>query len=345
MTSPVVSIITPVYNPPLDMLESCIKSVLGQSFKSFEWIVIDDESERAVAERLDALALEDGRVRVIHVENKGVSVARNTGLAMARGAYVAFVDSDDAVATCFLAHAVSVAYETDADFVAGRVRYLRDDGVLEQRFVGRPHVVVFEGDEMCDLRRLMLTKASTCKENAGLWGFAAYTLYPKLYRRDLLEDVRFDGRMTIGEDSLFSSCAVERAQRAALVDEAWYDYRDNATSTTHARDVSVLKAQLEGFAAYAEAMDAYGWLPSDVGIRYYQSLINILKANARGRSTRELRDMAAELLSIPSAKMLRWVRRPWRYHLSKKRQLVFWAVRGHACALTARLVKRFGASL
>ena len=91
-----VSVIVPVYNAS-KYLEACIESILNQNNKSFELLLIDDGSTDSSGEICDCFAIKDDRIKVIHKSNGGVSSARNIGLEMAKGKWLAFVDSDDTV--------------------------------------------------------------------------------------------------------------------------------------------------------------------------------------------------------------------------------------------------------
>lgn len=89
-----VSVVIPVYNVK-PYLESCVQSVLRQTFKDMEVILVDDGSTDGSGELCDQIALTDKRIQVIHQENQGLSGARNTGIRQATGDYIAFLDSDD----------------------------------------------------------------------------------------------------------------------------------------------------------------------------------------------------------------------------------------------------------
>ena len=91
---PVISVIVPVYNVE-KYLEKCVQSVLAQTFKEIEILLIDDGSKDASGRLCDQYALKDGRIRVIHKENGGLSDARNRGIMEARGDYLSFIDGDD----------------------------------------------------------------------------------------------------------------------------------------------------------------------------------------------------------------------------------------------------------
>lgn len=89
-----ISIIIPVYNVSL-FLEKCLNSVINQTFKNLQIILVDDGSTDNSGIICDNYSKKDSRIEVIHQKNKGLSEARNTGLSLARGEYITFVDSDD----------------------------------------------------------------------------------------------------------------------------------------------------------------------------------------------------------------------------------------------------------
>ena len=91
---PLISVIIPVYRVER-FLSRCIDSVIGQTYKNLEIILVDDGSPDRCGDICDEYACKDQRIKVIHKENGGVSSARNAGLDIAKGAYVTFIDSDD----------------------------------------------------------------------------------------------------------------------------------------------------------------------------------------------------------------------------------------------------------
>lgn len=91
---PSVSIIIPVYNAE-KTVDRCINSILNQTYKDFELLLLNDGSTDASGMICDSYAKKDTRIRVIHKENSGVSDTRNQGIAMAKGEYIQFLDSDD----------------------------------------------------------------------------------------------------------------------------------------------------------------------------------------------------------------------------------------------------------
>ena len=101
MKNPEISIIIPVYNAE-KYLGRCIESVLSQTYRDFELILVDDGSSDSSGQICDAYANKDARIHVIHKENGGVSSARNRGIKEALGEYIMFIDSDDSIVEhCF----------------------------------------------------------------------------------------------------------------------------------------------------------------------------------------------------------------------------------------------------
>ena len=117
MSRPVVSIIIPVYNT-VKYLSRCFNSVLVQTFADFECLVIDDGSVDGSGKICDEYAKKDSRIKIIHQENRGASAARNTGLDMAVGQWIIFIDSDDWIELDMFEVLVNVAEANGADIVA-----------------------------------------------------------------------------------------------------------------------------------------------------------------------------------------------------------------------------------
>lgn len=107
---PIVSVIVPVYNAE-HFIKRCVNSILGQKFAEFELILVDDGSKDQSGQVCDEYAILDSRVKVIHQQNKGAGAARNAGIRVAEGEYLAFCDSDDIVSDMWLKRLVSLADE------------------------------------------------------------------------------------------------------------------------------------------------------------------------------------------------------------------------------------------
>lgn len=127
-----LSIIVPVYKVE-KYLPKCIDSILAQTFRDFELILIDDGSPDNCGAICDEYAARDSRIKVIHQENAGVSAARNAGLDIATGTYLGFVDSDDWIESEMYETMIATAKEKQVDVVVCGFRIFKDDG----SYIGR----------------------------------------------------------------------------------------------------------------------------------------------------------------------------------------------------------------
>lgn len=125
---PKVTVIVPVYNVE-EYLERCVASILNQSMGEFELILVDDGSTDSSGRICDSLAEMDGRIRVIHQENKGLGGARNTGIEEANGAYLMFVDSDDTLLPHALEQLLNRAEQSGAEMVIFRLESVNEQGM------------------------------------------------------------------------------------------------------------------------------------------------------------------------------------------------------------------------
>ena len=202
-TSPTISVIIPVYNTEM-YLRRCIDSVLTQSYKDFELLLIDDGSKDSSGTICDEYAAQDARVRVFHKENGGVSSARNVGLDHAQGEWVTFVDSDDYIEENFLR---SFEGNLDADLVVGNM-IICEVGKSPRGI--NAHIVPGKYSPIQSVLKGNLTNHAFCAP----WG--------KLFRKDCIGDLHFDVGMTICEDTKFVYNYIAKAKNMRILsaDEA-----------------------------------------------------------------------------------------------------------------------------
>ena len=127
-----ISIIIPIYNVE-KYLSKCIESLVGQTYKDIEIILINDGSPDHCLSICEQYSKKDNRIIVIDQENKGVSAARNAGLKMAKGEYIGFVDPDDWIAVDMYEGLHSVIKQSDVDMVICGYEYYSEDGALDEK--------------------------------------------------------------------------------------------------------------------------------------------------------------------------------------------------------------------
>jgi len=136
MSSPKISIIVPVYNVE-NYLCKCVDSILEQTYKEIELILIDDGSTDSSGVICDKYKNKDTRVFVIHKKNEGVSSARNCGLKVAVGDYVGFVDSDDYVLNDMYEYLLNLSIMYNADITSCSFSVINDKGIIIHRIKKR----------------------------------------------------------------------------------------------------------------------------------------------------------------------------------------------------------------
>ena len=219
MTTPLISVIVPVYRVE-KYLERCVKSILSQTYKNLEVILVDDGSPDQCPAICDACAEKDARVKVIHQENKGLSGARNAGIDAASGEYLAFVDSDDYVSQHFIEELYQLLQDTGCAIGQCRFSYVKGDGLVEE---GDSAFCIYRGESLMEQLYGPEEKA-TCFVVA--WN--------KLYRAELFKEtgIRYpEGR--IHEDEATTYRLFHEAKKLAFLDRALYGYyTENGGSIT-----------------------------------------------------------------------------------------------------------------
>ena len=189
---PTISIIIPIYNTE-QYLSRCLDSILSQSFTDFELLLINDGSVDGSGAICDAYAEKDGRIRVFHKENGGVSSARNLGLDNARGEWVYFVDSDDEVLPNGL-QTLADGISDEVDIVMGGCEEVGEQDEASQIF---PKHESFRLNK----RQSVITQYAGYGLYGRYWGYICL----RLLKRDIVNryHIRFDTNIAIKEDTLF----------------------------------------------------------------------------------------------------------------------------------------------
>ena len=115
-----ISIIIPIYNSE-KYLTHCLDSILKQTYQDFEVILVNDGSTDNSAKICDNYTITDARFKVIHKQNQGVSIARNTGISYAKGEYISFIDSDDWIENDYLKNMINVADSSSDIIISGAI--------------------------------------------------------------------------------------------------------------------------------------------------------------------------------------------------------------------------------
>lgn len=213
-----VSIIVPVYNTKKEYLEKCILSLLSQTYKNIEIIVIDDGSEVECAKYCDDLKCKYMNIIVIHKKNGGVSSARNYGINIANGDYISFVDSDDWVENNFIEILVYEIENKNADMTIVNM-------MIENN--GNNSINDIENNILniqCINKNELLIKMLHSKSVGGF-------LCNKLFKRELIKE-KLNEKLYYSEDFVFCAMYVENIDKAIYINQRLYHYRQGSSNAT-----------------------------------------------------------------------------------------------------------------
>lgn len=224
MTDYKVSIITPVYNAERT-LKKCVDSICGQTFNNFELILINDGSKDNSLAICEEYASKDSRIRVHTQMNAGPSAARNAGIELATGTYLAFIDSDDYVEANMIERMIQTAEENSADMVICGFCEEDDTSVRPHRF---SHRNGFYNEEECR------AVALDCIDNNSKSRIPPYS-WIRMIRKEIIEDpaLRYNTSVKRSEDYLLWVQVHFRIKSMYLMgDEILYHYVNNPVSIT-----------------------------------------------------------------------------------------------------------------
>lgn len=231
MNNPKISIIVPIYNVE-KYLHRCIESLINQTLKDIEIILVDDESPDNCPKICDEYAQKDARIKVIHKKNEGLGLTRNAGLEIATGEYVAFIDSDDWIDSTMYETLYTIAREKQCDTVYCSLQYYYSPTKIipfkevetECFFHGRNEVDNFLLDMLAplpDYHSDIKYMVSVCKA---------------IYSRTIIEknQLRFiSERKVASEDMVFHTQYLRFAEHIGFIPKYFYNYFQNQNSITH----------------------------------------------------------------------------------------------------------------
>lgn len=215
MLDDLVSIILPVYNCE-KYIEKCLQSIIKQDYFKWELIIINDGSTDGTGQICEMYLKSESRIHYFPIQNRGVSNARNYGLANAKGQYVFFVDADDYLDKSCIKNAVKESKYSDSDIV-----------VMAHYEVDADEIVIkpnnkFQENEVLQNTEVVDSFLMTDKIGWEIWG--------KLFKRDLLKNLAFREDRRIAEDALFLFDALLKSKSISLLKEYGYFYRSNINS-------------------------------------------------------------------------------------------------------------------
>ncbi|MEG0230122.1 MAG: glycosyltransferase family 2 protein [Oscillospiraceae bacterium] len=268
---PLISVIVPVYNVE-KYIHKCVSSIINQTYKNLEIILVDDGSPDNCGEICDEYAKKDCRIKVIHKKNGGLSDARNAGIDSSNGDYIAFVDSDDYISQDMYQQLIPLLLQNNADVVMFSVFDCYNDKV-SRAYKKEDKVFICDGKECF---KIIL--------QGELGAFA----WNRIYKKDLFNDIKFKvGKIT--EDAFFNAEVVQKINVAVINTKAYYYYvhRENSITTSNysKKDLDTIEAYEFTFNIVKEK---YPNLMKEAYFRYYWSNFIVLDKMLRNKNFKEI---------------------------------------------------------
>ena len=260
MYKPLVSIIIPVYNVEL-YLSKCIDSILAQSFTDWECILVDDGSKDKSGSICDNYALKDNRIKVIHQNNSGVSIARQVGIDNVCGEYSIHIDPDDWIESNMLEELYNKAKSDDADMVI--CDYFKHEGGVQQYINQRPNLL-----EPIKIIEQMLTTNMYPQLYGSCWNklvrFSCFNSSDNL--------IRFEPEdLSLGEDVVFNCrLLMSTVHRVSYLNKAFYHYevRSNSLCSTLEKNIGYLIKIQEEIVKDKKILDTLSLKPQHLQILF-----------------------------------------------------------------------------
>ena len=220
MDKDLISVIVPVYKVEA-YLEECINSIINQTYKNLEIILVDDGSPDNSGIICDKYAKKDERIKVIHKENGGLSDARNAGIDVVTGKYITFIDSDDYIENLYIEKLYLAIKNNNTNISqCGFSKVSNSKEILEK--IGYDKNYILSGKEM--LKDLYMYKNSV--ENTVVWN--------KMYLIDLFKNIRFP-KGKIHEDEYITYKILYFQEKVSIIKDYLYNYRQTDNSITHSK--------------------------------------------------------------------------------------------------------------
>lgn len=218
-----ISIVVPVYQSS-QYLNICLNSLIQQTYRNIEVILVDDGSKDESGNICDNAAHKDHRFKVIHQENQGVSAARNSGLKICTGEYIMFVDSDDWLEPYCCEAALRKIDESKSDICFFEMCVIEEGEKKETKALATLNQLTTKTE--------LLRRTIPFQDGDSVDDMVFYGPYCKLFKRDVIFGLSFAINLKYGEDAIFNFAAVYAADNDCFLHEHLYYYRKNKSSTT-----------------------------------------------------------------------------------------------------------------
>ena len=271
-----ITVIVPVYNVE-NYLQKCLDSLLSQTYKNLEIIVVNDGSTDNSGNICQEYAQKDNRIIYIETENSGQSAARNFGLDRMTGSYVTFVDSDDWVEQDYVEVLYRKLMEYQADIaVANYYSYNESEGMY--------YFHIF-GDSYYEKVYDNVSIFENLYESSEMKSFALISAWGKLYRADLFNDLRFD-KVKLGEDGYLNQKIYLLAKKTIYLNKGLYAYRQREGSSSRIWTEKRIHALVDAMSERITLLANLGY-PLEKHLSVYRQMLEVSLANGQASGLSE----------------------------------------------------------
>ena len=265
-----ITVIVPVYNVE-DYLDKCLDSVIKQTYKNIEIIVVNDGSTDNSGEICQEYAQKDNRITYVEQENGGLSDARNAGLERMTGSYVTFVDSDDWIEQDYVEVLYNKLTEYQADVSVGNYySYNEDEGMYYFHINGDSYYEkVFDNVSIFE----------NLYESQEMKSFALISAWGKLYKASLFDYIRFD-KGKLGEDGYMNQKLYLLVQKVIYINQGLYAYRQRSGSITKTWTEKWMHALVDAMSERITLLANMGY-PLEKHLAVYRQMLEVSLANAQ----------------------------------------------------------------
>ena len=240
-----IDIIIPVYNTPKLDLERCLNSIINQTYNDYKVYIIDDGSNDNIKNYLDDFVKDKDNFIVKHINNNGVSNARNIGIDISNSKYITFIDADDTIENNFLLEAYDLIEKSNLDIIIGGYNEIKNNNIVRTR-LSLPGLHIYEGKTIDNFFEKLLT-SKTNESNKEIGDCPTGRIYTRLFKRTSIGNLRFDTNIRMSEDTLFMIDYTYKAKRIGIVDRIWYNYYINDYSISNGTKKERMIENLKGF--------------------------------------------------------------------------------------------------
>lgn len=285
-----VSIIVPIYNGE-NYIKRCLNSIISQTLENIEIILVNDGSTDRTKSIIEKYSKQYKNIIVINKSNnEGVGAARNSGMRLAKGEYIGFIDADDIINNDMYENLYKLAKYSSSDLAMCSYIRKSNNGCIEVS------ANISEKNVYYDRKKILNKIIPTFVDNIE---YGYYYVWNKLYKREFLENenIVFEEEITHAEDWFFNLEVFDKVRSFSYINEPYYTYFDNANSLSKNIDINRIKLSIEGYKKNYYFINKYNLENINVDIRFLEEVYVYLYSLAVSNNSYELKKKIINFLS------------------------------------------------